>query len=393
VFNIINFIFSFISKVAIGDDLGLIQVYNQSFGLLNSFQAHTNAINRIKQSPFNSNYVATCSHDKTVKIWDISSCWNANWSLIRTYTNHTNVVLGLEWINEDTIASGSTDDTLKIWSIVSGVTLRIINASADVRSLKLLSNGFYLACINIYGINDITIYDINNGSVISTLSGHTKFINDLVQINDDLLASSSADKTVRIWNLTTNSTKFILQGHTERVDGLKFISSDVLASGSNDTTIKLWNITNGKLIRNLTGHTGYIKWSLDKLRDSQALVSGSADKTIKIWYTTTGQCLNSFNTDINIQTLTVLTSIGRTTSINHYFFHFLFLLQRKLFLFIPAACSTTITAASSPNKSSTGTSTMTPLTSTIETSTNNYSSLSQKSKRQNENLIKHFYSF
>jgi WD40 repeat protein len=328
VFNIINFIFSFISKVAIGDNLGLIQVYNQSFGLLNSFQAHTNAINRIKQSPFNSNYVATCSSDSTVKIWDISSCWNANWSLIRTYTNHTQGgVLGLEWINEDTIASGSTNDTIKIWSIVSGVTLRIINASADVRSLKLLSNGFYLACINIYGKFNINIYDINNGSVISTLSGHRKFINDLVQINDDLLASSSSDTTIRIWNLTTNTCKFNLTGHIERVDGLKLVSSDVLASGSNDTTIKLWNITNGQLIRNLTGHVGYIKWSLDKLRDSQALVSGSADQTIKTWNITTGECLNTFNTGMNIQTLTVLTSIGRTTSKIHYFFYFLFLLQ------------------------------------------------------------------
>jgi WD40 repeat protein len=283
--------------------------------LINSFKAHTNQIRRIKQSPFNSNYVGTCSLDTTVKIWDMTkSCWNANWSLIRTYTNHTDRVSGLEWINQDTIASGSTDDTINIWSISTGVTKLSINTSLDVRSLKLLSNGFYLACGLFNG--NINIYDINNGSLISTLSGHSNWVNDLIQISKDLLASSSRDDTVRIWNLTTNSTKFILQGHTLNVNGLKLISSDLLASGSWDSTIKLWNITNGKLIRTLTGHEGSIRWSIDKFRDSQTLVSGSLDQTIKLWNLTNGELVNSFNTGLQILTLVVLTSIGRSTSKN-----------------------------------------------------------------------------
>jgi WD40 repeat protein len=297
---------------------GLIQVYSESLSLLNSFQAHTHQINRIKQSPFNSNYVATCSNDFIVKLWNTTtSCW----TLIRTYTNHTQAVLGLEWINEDTIASGSNDLTIKIWSIVSGQTNRTISTYSGVRSLKLLSNGFYLACG--LGNGNINIYDINNnGSLISTLVGHwfNTGVNDLILLSDDLLASSSGDHTIRIWNLTTNSTKFILQGHTVNVNGLKFISSDVLASGSNDKTIQLWNITNGQSIRTLTGHNNSIWWSVDLL-NSQTLASGSGDQTIKIWNTTTGECLNSFTTGLYINSLTVLTSIERSTSKNHLFFY------------------------------------------------------------------------
>ncbi len=308
-------------------------MYNEWFALINSFQAHTNQVHRIKQSPFNSNYVATCSWDKTVKIWDMTtSCWNTNWPLIRTYTNHTDLVLGLEWINLDTIASGSNDDTIKIWSMVSGETSKIINTGLDVRSLKLLSNGFYLACGLFNG--NINIYDINNGDLISTLRGHTNWVDDLIQISDDLLASSSADTTVRIWNLTTYTCKFSLTGHNSTVYGLKLISSDLLASGSWDSTIKLWNITNGQLIGTLTGHGGIIKWSIDKLRDSQALVSGSLDQTIKFWNRTTGQCLNTFNTGLQIQTLVVLTSIGRSTSKNHYFFDFFISITNKNFFYL-----------------------------------------------------------
>ena len=67
----------FFFQVAIGSDNGQIKVYNDDTFNLNirSFQAHTNAILRIKQSPFNSKYVATSSYDGTVKIWNANTNW------------------------------------------------------------------------------------------------------------------------------------------------------------------------------------------------------------------------------------------------------------------------------------------------------------------------------
>jgi WD40 repeat protein len=271
---------------------------------MNSFKAHSLSVNRIKQSPFNSDYVGTCSWDTTVKIWNIS-----NWSLIRSYTDHSQYVLGLEWINEDTIASGGYDCEIKIRSITTGETNLTISTGDWVSSLKLLTNGFYLAC-GLFNEN-INIYDINSsGSLISTLVGHSNpyGVNDLISLNNDLLASSISDCSIRIWNLTTNSTKFVLQGHTANVNRLKLVSFDILASGSSDTTIKLWNITNGQLINTLSNHTSYIYNSVDFLNNSQTLVSGSYDQTIKIWNITTGACLNSFNTSMNIYSLAALTT-------------------------------------------------------------------------------------
>ena len=109
------------------------------------------------------------------------------------------------------------------------------------------------------------------------------------------MASSSDDKTVRIWNLTTNTCKFILTGHNFAVYGLKQIISTILLSGSYDTTIKLWNIATGQLIRTLTGHSGAIYRSVD-LMNSQTLVSGSGDGTIKLWNWSTGECLCTIQT-------------------------------------------------------------------------------------------------
>jgi WD40 repeat protein len=277
----------------IGDSIGQIKIYNQD-SLVNSFKAHSDWIIRIKQSPFNTNtnYVATCSDDKTVKIWNVSSSFN--WTLITTYSQHSSGVRAMEWLDQDTLASGSFDGTIKLWYPTTGQTKLTIQTNRQyVASLTKLNTNILLAAG--LGNGDINIYNINDGNLVSSLKGHSSYVWDLVQISDVLLASSSSDGTVRLWNLTTNTCKFILTGHTNSVYGLKQITPSILASGSGDKTIKLWDLTSGQLIRTLTGHTNYIYWSVDLL-NSQTLVSGSEDQTIKLWNWSTGECFSTIQT-------------------------------------------------------------------------------------------------
>jgi WD40 repeat protein len=204
----------------IGDFNGQIKMYNQN-SLVNSFKAHSSDIFRIKQSPFNTNFVATCSLDYTVKIWNVSSL-SFDWTLITTYSQHPSGVYGLEWLDKDTLASGGySDRTIKLWSPTTGQTKRTIQTNQWVYSLKLLNTNIHLTA----GVGaDLNIYNINDGNLVSSLNRHSWSVLDLVQISADLLASSSADQTVRIWNLTTNTCKFILTGHTQSVYGLKQIT-------------------------------------------------------------------------------------------------------------------------------------------------------------------------
>ncbi len=299
-------------KVLVGDVYGKIKIYNSSLYFIGSFQAHWGHVNRIKQYPSkDSKYVATSSRDQTVKIWSTS-----NWTLIITYS-HVRDVYALEWLDADTLASCGYDyEPIKIWAMSTGHTRLSIAAGLSIWSLKLLNNKIHLAAGSGYPYNGIYIYNINDGSLVSRLQGHTHVVWDLFQISDELLASAGGyDQTVRIWNLTTNECKFNLTGHTDWVMGLKQITFDLLASGSYDATIKLWNTTSGELIRTLTNHTGYIEWSLDLIMDYRGekqtvLVSGGhLDKTIKVWNWTNGECLNSIQTDTVISSMAVLNSI------------------------------------------------------------------------------------
>jgi COMPASS component SWD3 len=141
----------------IGDRNGQIKIYNQN-SLVNSFRAHSGGINRIKQSPFNTNYVATCSEDKTVKIWNVSSSFD--WTLITTNSQHTSDVVALEWLDNDTLASGSYD--IKLWSPTTGQTKRTIQTNQYVCSLTMLNTNIYLTAGLQYG--DINIFNINDGN-------------------------------------------------------------------------------------------------------------------------------------------------------------------------------------------------------------------------------------
>jgi WD40 repeat protein len=128
----------------IGDTKGQIKIYNTSpLSLVNSFRAHSSYIKRIKQSPFNTNYVATCSPDRTVKIWNVSSSFD--WTLITTYSQHSSVVYAMEWLDNDTLASGSIDQTIKIWSPTTGQTKRTIQTNQRVWSLTMLNTNIHLA--------------------------------------------------------------------------------------------------------------------------------------------------------------------------------------------------------------------------------------------------------
>jgi WD40 repeat protein len=286
--------------------------------LIKSFQAHSSSIPRIRQSPFNSDLVATASGDTLVKVWNVTSSCNTSWELIRTYSNHTSYVFGLEWIDADTVASGGYDKTINIWSKSSGQNIRTISTGQLIWCLQLLSNGFYLAA----GLQNgnINIYNKNTGSVFKTLIGHSKVVNDFVLTSSNLLASSSNDKSIKIWDLTTYTLKFNLTGHTSPVRGLKLVSYEILASGSDDFKIFFWNITSGFLIRNLLGHTGIVYYSVDLLSDGQTFLSGSYDQTIKLWNVTNGQILKTINSSLSIRSLTVLVNLTVRGKRNHAFF-------------------------------------------------------------------------
>jgi len=123
---------------------------------------------------------------------------------------------------------------------------------------------------------------------LSTLTGHTASVLSIaVSPDGQMLASGSADTTIKLWNLVTGEEVTTLTGHTASVLSIA-VSPDgqTLASGSADTTIKLWNLATGEEVTTLEGKSGPV-FSTCFVGNSGNLVSihngPRATRQMKIW--------------------------------------------------------------------------------------------------------------
>jgi small GTP-binding protein len=82
------------------------------------------------------------------------------------------------------------------------------------------------------------------------LRGHKNNINRIAWSPDGrLLASPSADKTIRIWDVACGECVAVLEGHTEYVSSVAWSpNGQRLASGSHDKTIRIWSTQNWKYL-------------------------------------------------------------------------------------------------------------------------------------------------
>ena len=233
--------------------------------------------------------LASGSGDNTVKLWDARSG-----DLLRTLEGHTDTVLSVAFAPDGkTLASGSEDNAIKLWDARSGALLRTLEGHTDsVYSVAFAPDGNTLAS----GSEDKTIklWDVRSGALLRTLEGHTSDVYSVAFApHGKTLASGSSDKTIKLWDARSGEVLRTLEGHKWIVHSVAFApDGNTLASGSSDNAIKLWDARSGKLLHTLEGHTFFVT-SMAFAPDGNTLASGSWDETIKLWDARSGELLRT----------------------------------------------------------------------------------------------------
>jgi WD40 repeat protein len=119
------------------------------------------------------------------------------------------------------------------------------------------------------------------------LQGHKISVNSVALSSgqeQQLLASGSANKTVRLWDTHTRECVAVLEGHTGCVDRVTFSPNGrLLASASRDRTVRLWDVVGrqpASPVHVLQAHTWVSSMTFSP--DERQLASAD-DHTVRLW--------------------------------------------------------------------------------------------------------------
>ncbi|CAD0222056.1 Serine/Threonine protein kinase with WD40 repeats [Planktothrix agardhii] len=220
--------------------------------------------------------LASGSNDNTIKLWDVQSQRE-----IATLTRHSSDVKSVAFSPDGRmLASGSYDKTIKLWDVQSQREIATLTGhSSDVNSVAFSPDGRTLAS----GSNDNTIklWDVHSQREIATFTGLVTSV--AFSPDGGTLASGSDDETIKLWDVHSQQQIATLTGHSNWVKSVAFSPDGrTLASGNDDNTIKLWDVHSQREIATLTGHSSDVT-SVAFSVDGRTLASGSDDKKIKLW--------------------------------------------------------------------------------------------------------------
>ena len=140
----------------------------------------------------------------------------------------------------------------------------------------------------------VRLWDGGTGEPLASLEHHTGLVWGVALSTDGrLVASATADGTFGLWQTASGQLVAALSGHTGVVWGVA-LSADgrPLAHSGDDATVRLWETKGGQRRTTLQGHTGLV-WSVALSRDGKLVASGGDDGMIRVWETENGQRLAS----------------------------------------------------------------------------------------------------
>lgn len=184
-----------------------------------AISGHGQPILATQFSPQSSSRMVSGSGDGTARIWDCDTNTPAH-----TLKGHTSWVLVVSWSPAgDIIATGSMDNTVRLWNPKTGEALG------------------------------------------GPMKGHTKWVTSLSwepyhlqEPGRPRLASSSKDATVRIWDAVARKADIVLSGHKGTVSCVKWGGMGLIYTASHDKTIKVWNAADGTLKHTLNAHAHWV---------------------------------------------------------------------------------------------------------------------------------------
>ena len=266
---------------------------------------HSRNINVLKL--INSASLVSGSDDNTLKLWDFVNgvCLNtlalanpvlsllllpngilacgladgsvhiirlSDFSLLLTLKRHTARVNALELLENGDLISGSDDGLIIGWAKNTYSEIYYLQTEFRVSCLQRLPNNRVAMAFDFNSTFNVTIWNMNDSSVLFNFTAHDGRINALEYMGNDILASASDDTKIKLWDLKGLSSVKVLNGHTREVVALRRLPGGELASGSFDRFVRKWDIATALPVAHIQIDTSVL--ALEVLGNLHALFTG-----------------------------------------------------------------------------------------------------------------------
>jgi WD40 repeat protein len=104
------------------------------------------------------------------------------------------------------------------------------------------------------------------------------------------LVASGSNPDVILWDSVTGQRLTTLSGHTDQIFSMAWSSAkNLLASASADGTVRIWDTKQGRAIQTLKGSSGASFFSVAWAPDGRKIVAGTQDGEVLVWDVATGK--------------------------------------------------------------------------------------------------------
>ncbi len=244
----------------------------------------------------NGKFIAVTNNDGTIKLWEVIDYSFGN-QPVRTISLGSVQATSAKFSPSMVyLATGASDGSVKLWNLSDGSLLSTLNGhTGGVYALDFTPDSKYLVSGSYDGT--AAVWDVQSRTKLYSTSKTAQYVTSLaVHPDGSVFAIGNSDGKIRSFTLSTGAEAPVISHGTGWVYALGYHpNGTLLAGGGSDNIIKIWNTSDGSTAKTLSAHTGWVT-GVTFSPTGKSLFSVSKDKSVKMWNVSEGTVVKSVTT-------------------------------------------------------------------------------------------------